>query len=295
MIAPWLLPVMIVIATAALAAIAFALRGVWRRDPAARFFTTGMLLATLPICATSPGDRLLVFVSFGAMGLVAIVIGDAATRAERSLAWLFGVLHLAFAPLLLAAKSASVPFALPHAIADAAVPKTPDVATKTALFLNPPLDGFAGMLIAERVVRGEPHPEAVRTLAGMDRALDVVREDDRTLLLRPERGFLEHAIERGWRRADSPLPVGTVIETTGMTVTITASTPDGRPAEARFRFDRSLDDPSTSGSAGTAAPRPVDAATDRRPRAPPGVRRSRRAGRSAAHLRGAVVSRVSDS
>jgi hypothetical protein len=242
--APGLLPVMLAAATAALGGMAFALRRVWREEPAARFFATGMLLAALPVCATAAGDRLLVFVSFGAMGLVAVLIASAANRGERRLAKALGVLHLGLAPLLLAQKSASVPFAVPHAIADAAVPKTPDVMAKTALFLNPPMDGFAGMLIAQRIVRGEPRPAQVRTLAGMDRAIDVVREDDRTLVIRPERGFLEHAIERGWRRSDRPLPVGAVVETTGMTVTVTASTPDGRPAEARFRFDRPLDDPS---------------------------------------------------
>jgi hypothetical protein len=242
-VAPGLLPVMIGVTLLALAGIAFALRRIWRAEPAARFFTTGMLLSTVPICATAAGDRLLVFVSFGALGLVALLIADATTRLERSLAGAMGVLHLVFAPLLLMQKSASVPFGGPHAIADAAVPKTPDVADKTALFLNPPLDGFAGMLIARRIVRGEPHPAQVRTLAGMNRAIDVTREDDSTLVIRADHGFLEHSIERGWRRPDRPMPVGTVVETTGMTVTVTAATPAARPAEARFRFDRSLDDP----------------------------------------------------
>ncbi|MDB5384653.1 MAG: hypothetical protein JWM11_299 [Planctomycetaceae bacterium] len=41
-----------------------------RRDRIARFFATGMLLAVIPVCATFPMDRLLMFTGLGAFGLM---------------------------------------------------------------------------------------------------------------------------------------------------------------------------------------------------------------------------------
>lgn len=42
------------------------LRPILRARPEARFFATGMLVAVIPICATVPHDRLLLYVGFGA-------------------------------------------------------------------------------------------------------------------------------------------------------------------------------------------------------------------------------------
>jgi hypothetical protein len=70
-IAPWLPAVMAVVAVCALAFLAYAMLPLLKRDPVARFFATGLVLAAIPVCATFPGDRLLLFVGIGAMGLVA--------------------------------------------------------------------------------------------------------------------------------------------------------------------------------------------------------------------------------
>ena len=50
----------------------------------------------------------------------------------------------------------------------------------------------------------------------------------------------------GWlfRGPDRPMAIGHVVELEGMSVEITRITPEGAPAEAVFRFDRPLDDPS---------------------------------------------------
>jgi hypothetical protein len=244
LVSPALLYGMLAFAVVVLALFALAIRRLWKTDPVARFFTTGLLLATLPISATVAGDRLLVFVSLGVLGLVAQLIASATGGLERSAARALVVIHIVFAPVLLAVKSASVPYGIPHDIVDKAVPKTPDIAGKTVVLVSAPNEGFAAMLIARRIVLGEPHPAYVRTLAGLMSPIDVTRVDDRTLRIRPSNGFLEHTMERGWRTLDKPLLKGSVVELTGLTVTVTDSTSDLRPAEALFHFDRSLDDPS---------------------------------------------------
>lgn len=79
-----------------------------RQSALARFYALGLLIAVLPICASSLVSRSLWYVSFGAAGLIALyvahyrelVTGAAALRrARRFAAGLLGV-HLLLAPLL---------------------------------------------------------------------------------------------------------------------------------------------------------------------------------------------------
>jgi hypothetical protein len=223
--------------------LAVAMTRLWREDPVARFFASGLLLAAVPICATAPGERLLVFVSFGAMGLVARFLASAVGR-ERAAAVFLGLAHVVFAPVVLVLKAGSVPFAVPNAIVDASIPATPEVEGKTVLLVDPPSDLFSMVLIASRLARGMPRPAHVRSLAPVTAALRATRVDARSLLLRPDHGFLEHELERGWRSPERPLLAGSVVELPGLAVTVTDSTSDGRPAEALFRFDVPLEDPS---------------------------------------------------
>ncbi len=63
------------------------LTGLLRRDKVARFWFAGMVLSLLPICATWPQDRLLLFTGIGAMGLiaqfVALVVGYYKSRPKN--------------------------------------------------------------------------------------------------------------------------------------------------------------------------------------------------------------------
>jgi hypothetical protein len=228
----------------ALVLLALGMKRLWREDPVARFFTTGLVLAAVPICATSPGERLLPFVSIGAMGLVAQFLSVAAGRGERALAKVLLAIHLVLAPPFLAIKSGTVAFAVPNDIANLFIPKTPDIEGKTVLLVNPPGELFGMVLIASRIVRGEPHPAYLRSLAPVTTAVVATRVDANSLALRPAHGFLEHTLERGWRTPEHPLLKGDAVHLTGLTVTVTDETPDLRPAEALFHFDVPLEDPS---------------------------------------------------
>ncbi|MHC4518831.1 MAG: hypothetical protein ACYTAS_09610, partial [Planctomycetota bacterium] len=105
-------------ALAFLAFFALLLIPLLRQDRVARFWALGMLLSLLPICATFPSDRLLMFTSIGAMGLVAqflaATFGSGEQRLRRRprrigaalLASLFILVHAVIAPPVLILRSA---------------------------------------------------------------------------------------------------------------------------------------------------------------------------------------------
>jgi hypothetical protein len=228
-----------------LALVVLALTPTWRRDPMARFFATGLLLAAIPICATFPADRLLLFVGLGGMGLVAQLVASAEAVFERRAAVAMLVLHALLAPPLLAVRSRSMATVnAPLDLADRTIPKSADVTGKTVVLVNPPGDLFAAYVITTRIARGEPAPARVRVLSSGGSDVELTRVDDHALRVRPERGFLEHITERMLRSPKHPLTAGTRIDVAGMSATIASTLADGRPAEVIFRFDVPLDDPS---------------------------------------------------
>ena len=215
---------MIVVAIVILALIALAMTSLWREDATARFFTTGLLLASLPVCAAFPSDRLLLFVGIGGMGLMAQLIASAETLPVRVVATFLGVIHLVLAPPLLALKSHFLDFAAPNDMADLTIPSSPDIATKTVVLANPPNDLFYAYVQATRAVHGAPAPARIRGLAPVTTAVDVTRVNAQTLRMRPANGFLEHEPERMLRSLATPFFAGSVIGLPGMTVTLTEVT-----------------------------------------------------------------------
>jgi hypothetical protein len=247
-IAPSATAWMIAFAVLVLAIVAAAMVPLWRRDPTARFFATGLLLASFPVCAGFPSDRLLLFVSLGGLGLVAQLVASVLPSRERIGARVVAVflllIHLVFAPPLLALKSHFLDYSAPNEMADSTIPRTPDIASKTLVLVNPPNDLFYVFVPASRMVRGIPFPAHTRGLAPVSAAMDVTRVDAHSLRIRPAEGYLGHEPERMIRSLDKPFAAGDVIALPGMTATVTEATADHRPAEALFRFDVTLEDPS---------------------------------------------------
>jgi hypothetical protein len=229
---------------------------VLRASPEARFWGLGMLLAALPICATLPSDRHLIFVGVGAMGLIAVFFhapegtpGAASPRAIRRFSvriWTWGLIlaHLVAAVLLLplrARSMATVSAGLERAYDT--LPQDPALPQKTVVAVNPPGDAYMGYLPLMRASRREPIPGRQRWLATGQTAVTVTREDAFTLHVRPAGGYLEQAPEQLVRRLDHPLAAGDRVDLGDVVVEVTTLTPDGRPAASRWRFDRPLEDP----------------------------------------------------
>ena len=247
--------VMLAIAFALLVAIGLACARLLRRDPAARFFATGMLLAAIPVASTFPADRLLTFTSLGAMGLVAQLIGAALCRREllgdrkprriaaASIAYLLVLLHLVLAPPFLVLRSRSM-VAVARVLdrADASIPATTG---RTVIIAATPSDALVGYVPIMRASRGQPCPAHLYWLATSTTPVTLERLDERTLRVTPEQGFLRYELDQMTRSArQRPFSVGDRIPLTGLTIEIESVTADRRPASVLAHFTTPLDDPS---------------------------------------------------
>ena len=251
-------PVAVGVYAVALLCLAIAAALLWpllRRSAVTRFWTLGAVLAAVPICATFPSDRLLVFVGIGAMGTVASLLtslrGDAlsGTARRRTLArtvaaGIVGV-HLVIAPLLLPLRSLTVvQMGSVFARVDRSLPGSDQVRDKTVVIVAAPVDGLVSYVPIWRAARGVPRPRRLRLLTTGTAAVQVTRLDAFTLRLRPEAGFYGTEIERMLRSLSQPVVPGYSVSLSDMRVTVTEVTRDGRAAEAEFRFAVPLEDPS---------------------------------------------------
>ncbi|MBM4032561.1 MAG: hypothetical protein FJ291_12355 [Planctomycetes bacterium] len=264
-------------AAGVLALLAVALWPLLRRARVARFWALGMLLSVVPVCAAFPMNRLLMFPGLGAMGLLALWLAGRSARAEwlpkarawrglaRALAALFVALHLVLAPLLFPIRTAGIWFIGKLVAAHyAALDPGPEAAGQSFIFVNPAASSHMLWMIT-RARAGLPLPERCLNLGPSSAPIAITRTDERTLVVRPAAGYLlplgaspvpgepppafsfAHMVrffDILFRGPAHPMRLGDKVELTPATVEVTALTPDGRPAEATFRFRVPLDDPS---------------------------------------------------
>jgi hypothetical protein len=233
----------------ALALVAIPLARMLRGDRLAAFFATGMVASLVPMCATWPNDRLLLFSGVGAFGLIAMFVERArqgAARGAKILAGIFVLIHAIASPLMLPGRCKQLGdlFGGYVARADATMPPMPKAST--VMVLNAPdliITNYVGVL---RANRGVPMPKGERLLAiatdGNDG--DLERPDARTLVITLREGFLLDSFATVARGASVPFRAGEVVRIEGMTVTVEEVMPDGRPRRVRFELDRPLEDPS---------------------------------------------------
>lgn len=247
------------------------------RSPQARFWALGMLLAIPPNCATIPADRVLILVGLGAHALIAQMLVTAAaelregrlSRLRRAVnlggGALLVAIHLVLAPLLLPIRTraeghgrAADMWSLPMLQADPAL-------TERHVVMVNGLGAWWGPLFRINLEHsGRQAPRRITMLASGYRPVDVTRVDERTLRVRPRRGYLvpprtpaadgpqaAAMLDRVYRLQQSDVAfrndarsfrVGEQVALDGVTAEVAALTEDGRPAEAVFRFDAPLED-----------------------------------------------------
>lgn len=229
-----------------------------KRNRTARFWAVGMLLSVLPICATFPADRLLLFVGIGAMGLVAEFVTFVFTKIQgrpKLLLWrvpamllavLFILIHLVIAPLVLPFKAAH-PMG-PKEFIDSLQNLTSfdrSIEKQDLVVVNPPSAFVALTCLPAWASEGQPLPRHLRILSsGLFQPVKMQRIDDKTIKVRPRAGYLGFVFDKLFRNEQHALSVGDRIELTGMTVEVTELRSDGRPAEAAFIFSVGLEDAS---------------------------------------------------
>ena len=228
-----------------------------KHNRAARFWAVGMLLSVLPICATFPSDRLLLFVSIGGMGLIAefVVFVFAKIKGQqRQLLWrvpamllvvLLVFVHLVIAPMGLVFKTAfpmgpkGFIYSLEYMSFDESIEN------QDLVIVNPPSAFLALTCLPAWASEGKPLPRHMRILASSQfDPVEVRRINDKTITVRPRGGYLVTVFDRLFRDDKQGLSVGERIELTGMTVEVTELKSNGRPAEAAFSFSVALEDAS---------------------------------------------------
>jgi hypothetical protein len=231
----------------------------WRADPVARFLVVAALLATVPACATFPSGRLMIVPGWAVLGLVAMVgagvldgaawvpARGAGRALSRSFAlWACGG-HLVLSPPLLELGMLQL-VVLNRIVRRMAVdiPLTPDPGLKRYVFVNAPDTVFAPYAVLGRDVNGDDaaparFPARLLTMASGARTIDLRRTDEHTVIVRVEGGFYRFGTELLTRAEKAPMPVGTKVLLTDVTIEVLATAPDGVPTEASFRFEESAD------------------------------------------------------
>jgi len=229
---------------------------VWRRQPTCRFWALGAVLSLLPVCATYPMERLLVFAGVGGMATVALVLADwlegglallARPRRLFATAVVLGLVlaHVVLAPLLLPARVMLVGFlGRMGDRLEASIPRDESVRAESLVILSSSAEMTTFPPWMQRQVSGAPRPAHMRVLASCFSKLSVSRPDATTLRVRPERGFLDNEWLRMVRGASRPFRAGDEVVLSDLRVRVRDVTADGRPAEADFTFGVPLEDPS---------------------------------------------------
>jgi hypothetical protein len=246
-----------------------------RKNRVALFWFTGMMLCILPICATSPMNRNLLFAAIGAFGLTAQFIGGLflkqswvpKTRYWLVPAWIVCV-TLLFINIIIAGgtrvivpKRISSIFNIFYSTVD--VGSQPDTENKTVVVVNAPHPFLFLALPVLRAYENKDLPERTRVLAPGFVPLEVTRTGEKTLLVKAQAGnillpdtsrkdFKPHFVyfykefNSLFRPEDLPFRAGERVELTGMSVYIIDVDREGQPTQVQFYFAVSLDNPSLS-------------------------------------------------
>ena len=236
-----------------------------RKEKTAAFWATGTLLSLVPVCATLPNDRLLLFPGLGAFGLLAVFLSAARDRlalapfaslpARGKALWValaasssfFLLMHVVIAPPALAFR-ALMTARMGHDIVErsiATLPPPDALEGRVLIVVNAPDTLGVSYALAARMFHGHRMPRALRQLAVViDGEERMVRRDERTIEVTATTGFFRDAVSKVYRHPEDPFHVGDTIRVRGMTAEILAMTDDGsRPRTVAFRFEKPLEDP----------------------------------------------------
>jgi hypothetical protein len=181
-----------------------------------------------------PQDRYLLFVSLGAVGLLAQLTVGLFERAWRwpatALACALVIVHLVVSPVRLAQSAV--------ASNDTTVERVSDSLTQPGQFVvvaNTPSAVTVAFSFFVRAYKGQPIPKHTRVLSSGDGPVSLYRTDARSVLVRwqGQQGSMLFRIR--------PFALHERTRLAGTDIEITRLTEGGWPAEALFRFDAELE------------------------------------------------------
>jgi hypothetical protein len=195
-----------------------------------RFLAVAVIVAVVPVCATFPNDRLLLFVSIPALGLVALLLvrWQQSSGGVRALLNVWLVVHLPLALILAPLRSLSMmPIGGSLARAAWTAPVTDE--DRTLVVLNSPDALYCNYSMWIRRAEGIPGPAAVRCLGTSQTPVTVMRTGPRTLELKAQGGYLQSVMDRLFRSEEVPFSAGDDVDLSDMTIRILEVTEEGRP------------------------------------------------------------------
>jgi hypothetical protein len=244
-----------------------------RKNRVALFWFVGMLLCILPICATSPMNRNLLFVAIGAFGVMMQFIGGLFTRENWTLrshfwrvpAWILCVtlifVHAGFAIVSRARAPKMVSFIFNTFYSTIKVDPAVNLTDKTLVVVNAPNPFLFVGLPALRDYWVQSLPARTRLLVPGYNPLKITRTGEKTLLIESRTGsllatdpsdrdfkpnfvYFYHELSSIFRPENMPFKTGQKTELSNMSADIVNVNTDGQPTAVRFDFDIPLDDSS---------------------------------------------------
>jgi len=240
-----------------------------RKDRLARFWLVGTCLSVLPICATIPMSRNLLFVELGAFGLIAQFATGVISGAEwlpkrqlqRMAIWIFCVLLLVAHLPIAAARRVAAPITssmiVDEIYSTMQIDSTPRLEKQELVVLNAPYPVAFQYLPFLNAYEGRAIPRAIRVLSPGYRPLEITRLDEQTIVVRSPSGNLLSYEEQdplhlvyfyryvgSVRGTGHPLRAGERFKLLDVLVEVVEVDDKGQPVEVSFKFVVSLDDPS---------------------------------------------------
>jgi hypothetical protein len=229
-----------------------------RRNRTARFWSLGMVLSLIPVSASLPSNRLLLFVGLGAMGLLAqFLSGLMETSGNLSLSrvWrtpasvigvIFVIFHLVISPLSMPPFAYSIKWVGDFFTAPVKfVPNDPQIVYQDLILVNPPNYLFSVNLIKPlKLMEGKPVPRYIRALAVGPVQTTIQRIDRESLKVSIPEGLFNGLTGHLFRSSASPLIAGQEFYISGLSIKIIRSDKGRGPEEMIYRFDLPLEDPS---------------------------------------------------
>jgi hypothetical protein len=224
-----------------------------RKDRTAQFWTLRMFLSLLPICAVLPGDRNLLFVGLGAMGLLAQWIywmvhtgwkvPSLPLRVfTRIMVVIFILIHLLIHPILLPRSSRGMAV-MDEKIKRASASLPPGSETEAWMFIltNNPLYMFFVSSVQREIMNQGGQFTPFLALSSGNHSVTYTRKDVYTINVQSANGSLTDLDNRPLGKEYAMQP-GQIVRLNNVVVEV-LEVSNGLPSRVQFRFRFPLDDP----------------------------------------------------
>lgn len=223
-----------------------------REDPVARFWALGMVLSLIPVCASFPSSRHLIFSGIGAMGLIAQMVGAYKEREGYSVLWQktarvfvpsVMAVHLVMAPVItpVSIKMFKDFFVYHAAVPSLVLPISSNMAATEVVLVNPPSPHMTSFMWRYRNYKGLPNAAGMRVLtSGVDFPLEIHRKDANTLVIKKDAGLNKAFLEDLFYNPFSPFQANHKIELHGLAIKINSVTKESYPDKIELISESAL-------------------------------------------------------